>query len=263
MAEGDSILRIARRLDSALAGSAVAVRTPGRRRPDGPAERLQGATLERAHSHGKHLLLRFSGGLVLHSHLGMKGAWHIYGAGERWRKPGASAWIAISNEETEAVNFNGTTMRVLRAEQARRDPRLRQLGPDILGEDLTAAEAVAALRKAEPGTEVGDALLDQRLLAGVGNIFKSEGCFAAGIDPWRTLADLDDAELECVAISTRALMLDAVESGRQPQRVYRRAGQPCPSCRARLLSRPQGDAARVTYWCPDCQGSPRGDNQGR
>jgi endonuclease-8 len=263
MAEGDSILRLARRLERAFAGSTVSVRLPGRRRPDGPAERLQGTTFVAAETHGKHLLLRFSGELVLHSHLGMKGAWHIYGPGERWRKPGHSAWIAISNEEAEAVNFNGTTMRVFRAEQARRDPRLRQLGPDILGRDLSADRAVAALRRADAGTDLGEALLDQRLLAGVGNIFKSEGCFAAGVDPWRSVGELSDDELNRVAMSTRSLMLEAVESGRQPQRVYRRSGRPCPTCGAGLLSRPQGDAARITYWCGRCQGSAKGDNQGR
>jgi endonuclease-8 len=254
MAEGDSILRLARRLDEALAGAVVSVRTPGPRRLQGrPATALEGRTLEGAASRGKHLLLSFSDGLVLHSHLGMHGAWHLYGSGERWRRPAASAWIALSDGRTEAVNFNGTSMRIVRAAELARDPRLARLGVDILGESLALAEAVAALRRAGPQAELGDALLDQTLLAGIGNIFKSEGCFAAAVDPWRPLGSLSDSELERVVAETRELMVAAAASGRQSQRVYRRAGKPCPRCGSRLRSRAQGDSARTTYWCPGCQ----------
>lgn len=255
MAEGDSILRLARRLDAALGGSEVAVRAPGRRRPDGLAPgRIDGSTLTAVESRGKHLLLRFSGGLVLHSHLGMRGSWALQAPGERWRGPAASAWIAISSGAAEAVNFNGTSMRIVREAELARDPRLARLGSDILEPGLDPREAAAGLRGAGPGTELGDALLDQTLLAGIGNIFKSEGCFAAGLDPWRRIGDLSGAELGRVAAATRELMLAAVESGRQPARVYRRSGRPCPRCRVPIRSRAQGDEARITYWCPGCQG---------
>ena len=255
MAEGDTIMRLARRFDEALVGSEVSVRTPGRRRPDGrPANQLEGRTLTGAESRGKHLLLRFDEELVLHSHLGMKGAWHLYRPGERWRKPAVAAWVALAGERAEAVNFGGTSMRIVREGELRRDPRLLRLGPDILAADLTPQAAAASLRRAEAGIQLGDAMLDQTLLAGIGNIFKSEGCWRARVDPWRRLDDLSEDELESAVGAARELMLAAVETGRQPKRVYRRSRMPCPRCRTPIRSRGQGDSARVTYWCPRCQG---------
>jgi endonuclease VIII len=255
MAEGDTILRIAGRLEDVLAGEAVSVRTPGRRRPDGRASALDGRTLLGAESRGKHLLIRFEGGLVLHSHLGMNGGWHIYRAGEPWRRSRSNAWIVLTGSRAEAVNFGGSSMRIVREAELGRDPRLARLGPDVLDPSVTDEEAAASLRRAEPRIGLGDALLDQTLLAGVGNIFKSEGCFAARADPWAPVADLDDEELERVVAATRRLMEKAVETGRRPQRVYRRTRRPCPRCRTPIRSRGQGDDARTTYWCPRCQGA--------
>jgi endonuclease-8 len=254
VAEGDSILRIARRLDESLAGRQVSVRTPGQRRPTGlaPAE-LDGRVLERVESRGKHLLLHFEDGLVLHSHLGMRGTWRLYAAGERWRRPARDAWIAIAGNGAEAVNFGGSTMRIATEAQLRRDPRLARLGPDILAEDFEPVTAVARMRSTNQRMQLGEALLGQRLVAGIGNIFKSEGCFEAGIDPTLSLESLDDEQLASVLTATRRLMLEAVESGRQPKRIYRRAGQPCPRCGAKLRSQAQGDSARTTYWCAECQ----------
>jgi len=255
MAEGDSILSIARRIGASLAGSEVSVRTPGRRRPEGrSAAELEGRELTRAESRGKHLLLHFDGGLVLHSHLGMKGAWHVYRRGERWRKPAGAAWIAITGPTAEAVNFNGTSMRIVREAELSRDRRLARLGPDILGPATTPQAAAAALRRAGPDAELGDALLDQDLLAGIGNIFKSESCWAVKVDPWKRLREVDDDELAAVAGAARDQMLEAVDTGRRPQRVYGRARRPCPRCRTAIRSRGQGDSARTTYWCPNCQG---------
>jgi endonuclease VIII len=145
-------------------------------------------------------------------------------------------------------------MRIVREAALARDRRLARLGPDLLAPDLNKRDAVAEFRRAGPGAELGDIMLDQSLLAGIGNIFKSEGCFAAGLDPWRRLGDLTDTELERVAGTTRELMLEAAESGRRPASVYRRAGRPCPRCRGPISSRAQGDEARTTYWCPRCQG---------
>jgi endonuclease-8 len=254
VAEGDSILRIARRLDASLAGQRVSVRTPGRRRPAGlAATELDGHALERAEARGKHLLIHFEDGLVLHSHLGMRGSWQIYGAGERWRRPARDAWIAIAADDTEAVNFGGSTMRIVTETQLRRDQKLARLGPDILADDFEPAAAIARMRGTNPEIQLGEALLGQRLVAGIGNIFKSEGCFEAGVDPTRQLESLDDDQLAAALVATRRLMLEAVETGRQPKRVYRRAGQPCPRCGSPLRSRAQGDSARTTYWCPQCQ----------
>lgn len=256
MAEGDSILRIARRLDESLAGETLAVRTPGPRRPAGlPAAELDGRTLERVESRGKHLLLHFEGGLTLHSHLGMRGSWQLYRAGERWPRPAHQAWIALSSDHAEAVNFGGSTMRIAREAQLRRDPKLARLGPDLLADDFDPDAVVERMRTIAPDIELGQALLGQRLVAGIGNIFKSEGCFAAGLDPNRALTSLTDEDLIAVLEETRTLMLAAVESGRQPDRVYRKAGRPCPRCGTAIQSRAQGDSARTTYWCPSCQPS--------
>jgi endonuclease VIII len=254
MAEGDSILRLARRLGEALAGREVSARTPGQRRPLGlSAAQLDGRVLERAESRGKHLLLHFEGNLVLHSHLGMRGSWHIYGAGQKWRRPARDAWIVIAGNGCEAVNFGGSTMRIATEAQLRRDPRLARLGPDVLADDFDPAAVIDRMRAIAPHIELGEALLGQRLVAGIGNIFKSEGCFEAGINPNRALESLSDERLARVLEATRGLMLDAVKTGRQPQRVYREAGRPCPRCGTAIRSRAQGDSARTSYWCPACQ----------
>ncbi len=252
--EGDSILRLARRLDQALAGETLGARNPGPRRAAGlPLTRIDGARLDRVECRGKHLLFHFDGGAVLHSHLGMRGSWELYRRGERWRRPAAQAWIALTSDGAEAVNFGGSTMRIATEPQLRRDPRLARLGPDLLADNFDAARAVRSLRAAGTRAELGVALLDQGLIAGIGNIFKSEGCFEAKVDPNRRLASLSDAELAAVLETTRKLMLEAAESGRQPRRVYRAAGRPCPRCGVRIRSRSQGDSARVSYWCPRCQ----------
>ena len=144
-------------------------------------------------------------------------------------------------------------MRIATEAQLWRDPRLARLGPDILAEDFEPVTAVARMRGTNQRMQLGEALLGQRLVAGIGNIFKSEGCFEAGIDPNLSLDALDDEQLAEVLTATRRLMLEAVESGRQPKRVYGRAGQPCPRCGAKLRSQAQGDSARTTYWCGGCQ----------
>jgi len=142
--EGDSVLRIARRLDERLADHEVSARTPGQRRPDGlPVSELDGRTLERAESRGKHLILHFEGGLALHCHMGMRGSWQLGDQGERWRRPAREAWIALAGNGAEAVNFGGSKLRIVREAQLNRDPRLARLGPDILAGDFDPAVAAA------------------------------------------------------------------------------------------------------------------------
>jgi endonuclease-8 len=250
MAEGDTILRAARRLDAALTGQAVAASAPNPRGRAARIERLDGRRLDGVGSHGKNLMLRF-GDLVLHSHMGMNGSWHVYPRGARWRKPRRAAWAVLVGESQEAVQFGGPTLRLIAADRVRRDPQLARLGPDILAPELDLAAIVEALR-AEPGRGLGDALLDQHLVAGIGNIFKSEACFAARVDPWRAVGDLGDEELAAVVGAARSLMQRAVASGRHDYAVYR-ARRPCPVCRGHIASRGQGDANRTTYWCPRCQ----------
>ncbi|HEY1237046.1 MAG TPA: zinc finger domain-containing protein, partial [Solirubrobacterales bacterium] len=183
----------------------------------------------------------------------MRGGWHVYRRGDRWRRPASQAWIALASEDAEAVNFGGSFMRIGRRGRLLREPRLVRLGPDILADDFESAAAIARMRGVNPQIELGAALLGQRLVAGIGNIFKSEDCWAAELDPHRRLDQVGDDRLGDVLAATRGLMLDAVETGRQPKQVYRRAGRPCPRCGTIILSRAQGDAARTTYWCPGCQ----------
>jgi endonuclease VIII len=251
VAEGDTILRAARRIEAALDGSSVEAGAPNPRGRAARIERLDGHTFERAGTHGKHLLLHF-GELVLHSHLGMSGSWHTYRRGETWRKPVGAAWAVLSTERAEAVQFGGPTLRLLRAESVRRDPILARLGPDILASDFDA-ERIARSLAGAPDRSLGDALLDQPLVAGIGNIFKSEACFAAHLDPWQLVADVPDEQLRHVAQAAHDLMTEAVEDGRQDRAVYKRTGRPCPRCGTPIRSRGQGDANRTTYWCPSCQ----------
>jgi endonuclease VIII len=252
VAEGDTILRLARRFESTLVGETVAAQAPSPRGKAAGIERLDGRTLEGVEARGKHFLLGF-GELSLHSHLGMSGGWHLYRQGERWRRPRSSAWAVLSGGGWDAVQFGGPTLRVMPTSRLRRDPQLARLGPDVLAEEFDADAVVAAMR-ADPGRGLGDALLDQRLVAGIGNIFKSEACFAARIDPWRPIGDLSDEELRAVLAAAREQLRAAVESGgRHHFRVYKRRQGACPRCRGRISSRGQGDDNRTTYWCPRCQ----------
>lgn len=244
-------MRLARRFEATLLGEAVRVAAPNPRGKAAGIEGLDGRTLERAEARGKHLLLGF-GDVSLHSHLGMSGGWHFYRSGARWRRPRSSAWAVLSGGDWDAVQFGGPTLRVAPTARLRRDPQIARLGPDILAEEFDPAPVIAAMRT-DPTRGLGDALLDQHLVAGIGNIFKSEACFAARLDPWRPIGGLSDEELQRVLAAARDLMREAVESGRHPHRVYRRRQGACPNCRGPISSRGQGDANRTTYWCPRCQ----------
>jgi endonuclease VIII len=251
MAEGDTILRAARRIEDAIGGQVVGVRAGSSRSRAAGAERLDGRRLDRVEARGKHLLLHF-GELTLHSHLGMSGSWQVGRQGERRRRPASAAWLTLSGDEMEAVQFGGPTLRVLSAAQLRRDPMLARLGPDILAPDFDLAAAAAGLR-ASPDRELGEVLLDQRLVAGIGNIFKSEACFAAQTDPWRQIAELSEVELQATLSHARRLMQESVATSRPDPAVYGRAGRPCSVCGTPIAARGQGDANRRTYWCPRCQ----------
>src|SRR5262245_34488553 len=175
MAEGDSILRMARRIDGALTGSRVSAATPGRRRPEGlGAAALDGLVLERVESRGKHLLLHFEDDLALHSHLGMHGGWHVYRPGQRWRRSASQAWISLSGDGAEAVNFGGSFMRIGRRRRLLRDPRLVRLGPDILAEDFDPADAIVRMRRLDQRTELGEDRQDLRAIAGHGHRLQYE-----------------------------------------------------------------------------------------
>lgn len=258
MSEGDSICRMARRIEPVLLGkpilaaTAPSPRSPLRRGHGRAIPALEGQTVERIEPRGKHLLLRFAGGTVLHSHMGMNGSWQVETPDSGFRRPAESAWLLLDVGGRRVAQFGGPTLRLSTLAALKRDPRLATLGPDILAAGFDI-QTVAARLQTHP-EQLGSALLDQRLLAGIGNIFKSEACFEAGLDPWRPATSLSIGEAEHVIGTARRQMAAAVESGRRPGMVYRKAGRPCPRCRAAAIrSAPQGEKARVTYWCPACQ----------
>jgi endonuclease VIII len=243
MPEGDSLHRAARKLQ-ALVGERVAVETPHpRAAAERVAERLDGRRLLGVEAVGKNLLLRFEGGLVLRSHLRMSGRWQVRARGEAVR---GTPWLVLAGREREAVLWNGPVLE-LTARGTRR------LGPDLLADPTDLAAMVGNLRREHQARELGDALLDQRLVAGIGNLWKAELLWRARVSPWLPLADATDDELERVLREAARLMRASVEGRREERAVYRKAGRPCPRCRESIRSRGQGDDNRTAYWCPGCQ----------
>jgi endonuclease-8 len=218
-------------------------------------QRLAGRRITAIQTYGKNLLISFAGDLVLYSHLKMTGAWGVYERGRRWRRSPERAWLVISRGGREVVQFDGPVLELMTAARARSDPRLARLGPDVLAERFDHARFLARLRAGDPARTLGEALLDQRTLAGIGNIWKSEACWEAGIDPWRAVGELSDREARAIVDGVRPRMLRSGVLGPRyaALRVYRRAGLPCPRCGAPIRSRLEGEGARVTYWCSACQ----------
>ena len=273
MPEGDTIYRAARTLNAALAGQVVT------RFETGLAQLAQidrdepsvGRVIERAEAKGKHLLMTFSGGLVLRTHMRMNGSWHIYRPGERWQMSPRAMRIRIDTADWVAVAFNVYVAEFVREEAMPRHRALATLGPDLLGDfDSNRALALVRARGERPIHEV---LLDQRVMAGIGNVYKSEILFLSKIHPDTVANSLRDAEwVEVMTLAQRLLRANSAESsgpgietyrglrrttGRMNPEdrlwVYSRGGQPCRTCRTRIASRKDGDDARVTYWCPNCQ----------
>jgi endonuclease-8 len=253
--EGDTILSAARRVGAALIGKPiVAIETPQPRHAmDRWPERLDGRAVRGVDARGKHLFIRFEGELTLHSHLRMTGQWGVYGRGERWRRSPRRAWLVIRTEQHEVVEFDGPVLELMTDARTRFDRRLAALGPDLLADDFDERRFLALLRADDQSRGVGEALLDQRNLAGVGNVWKAEGCFLAGIDPWRRLRDLSDGEAVSVLHELRPLMQASADGRRGRRWVYDRAGLPCRRCQTPIRARGQGDDNRTSYWCPECQ----------
>jgi len=234
----------------------VAIETPQpRHAPDRWPERLAGRAVRAVDARGKHLLLRFEGGLALHSHLRMGGLWGVYERGQRWRRSPRRAWLVIRTPEHEVVQFDGPVLELMTEGRTRFDQRLAGLGPDVIADDFSERAFLRRLRDDDQSRGIGDALLDQRNIAGIGNIWKSEGCFRAAIDPWRPLSEVSDGEvLEVVRAVRPAMRESAAGRGYLPEpSVYERAGRPCPRCGTTVRSRGQGDSNRTTFWCPGCQ----------
>ena len=257
MPEGDTIHHAARRIATVLAGRVPdEILTPAARlQADRWPERLAGRAVTAVDARGKHLLLHFEGDLALHSHLRMTGAWGVYDAGARWGHSPRRAWLVLRANGHDVVQFGGPVLELMTEARTRFDQRLAQLGPDILADEPAEDEILRRLRGDDPTRAIGDALLDQRTVAGIGNLWKSEGCFAAAIDPWRRIADVSDDEVRATLRATRPAMQQSARDGfgARPAAVYGRAGRPCPRCGARIHRRGQGDENRPTYWCPGCQ----------
>jgi len=244
MPEGDALHRAARRLQ-VLVGERLEVETPHpRARVTRVAERLDGRKLLGVEAVGKNLLLRFEDGLVLRSHLRMRGRWQVLPRNGTRR---GTPWLVLRGTESEAVLWNGPVLEL-------DDSRVRSLGPDILANPPDLDVMVAKLRGADPRTAIGEALLDQRLVAGIGNLWRAEALWRARISPWRPLGELRDEELRAALGEAARLMRGSLDSGLRVRAVYRKAGRPCPRCGSAIRSRGQGDQNRIAYWCPECQG---------
>lgn len=274
MPEGDTIFRSARTLHRALAGRKVtgfetAYASLARVHDDSA---VTGRMIEKVESRGKWLLISFSGDLILVTHMRMTGSWHIYRTGEPWQKSRSHMRILIQTEEFEAVTFDLPVAEFHTPQSLARHPSLPRLGPDLAASNLVREDARARLR-AEANEEIGNTLLNQQVLAGIGNIFKSEICFSCGINPFRKVASLTDAEIDSLLDAAHRLMQANVRENapggivtytgaRRTTRandpaarlwVYRRQGRECRRCGATILMRKQGTGARSTYWCPECQ----------
>jgi endonuclease-8 len=274
--EGDTIFRAARTLHRALAQKLV-VRFESvlpaltRVHEDAP---ITGRTIESVSAAGKHLLMRFSGDLVLRTHMRMNGSWHIYRAGERWRRRRADMRLVVATADYEAVGFNIPVAEFVGGRDLSRNRELRRLGPDILADDFDAAEAARRVR-ARAQDEVGDVLLKQNVLAGLGNVYKSEVLFACRINPFARVGSLDDAAIACAIRTARKFLVANVsvrlatigpmttyvgyrrttrrDDPRERLWVYGRARLPCRRCGTSISVRKQGADARLTYWCATCQ----------
>lgn len=243
MPEGDTIWRAANALGPRLAGKRLTEASPPR------FGRLVGSTVTAVEARGKHLLIHFDSGLVLHSHMRMTGSWHIYRPGERWRQRAGLARVVLGNADTIAVLFNAPVVELLRERELERD--LSRLGPDILASELDLEEIVGRARGAERQA-LGELLLDQRVSAGIGNIYKCESLWRLRLDPWQPAAELSDEALGAVYLAAREMMLGGLR-GRPPHAVHGRAGRSCPRCSGRVACRNQGSPPRFTYYCPTCQ----------
>ena len=273
MPEGDTLQRTAEVLREALVGRTV---TGARGRADEVAlQRVVGDQIQEVEARGKHLLIHFSGGLTLHTHLRMHGSWHRYRADERWLRSPARAVAVIETEQAVAACFDAPTVELIDTRALALHPGLIGLGPDLAGDTADLDDAFDRLRHpARAGLTVGEGLLDQTAQSGLGNVYRSEVCFLEGVDPFVTAARLDDATLRrLLATGHRLLVANRSRAGRittpdalggpaassgprSPGRrlwVYGRAGRPCRRCGTLIRSAVVGDLPRRVYWCPTCQ----------
>jgi endonuclease-8 len=274
MPEGDTIFRTAQALHRHLGGRIVTRFEsvfPALTRIDHDRP-IAGRTVAGVTSRGKHILMTFSGDLVLHTHMRMHGSWHGYPPGAAWRLPARDMRVLVATAEFVAVGFNVPVAELLTARELLRHEALRELGPDLLDETFDAGAAVVRAR-AQGRLAIADVLLNQRVVAGAGNVFKSESLFAAGVYPFTPVSAVSDAELiRIVGIARDMLRANTLTGSRlAPSRgrrtrdslardgalwVYGRGGKPCRKCGTPIQAKKTGIDARLTYWCPRCQPVP-------
>ncbi|HEX3374981.1 MAG TPA: DNA-formamidopyrimidine glycosylase family protein [Edaphobacter sp.] len=282
MPEGDTIYRAARALQKSIGGKVVTGFETGlaklaRVNDDTP---LVGRIVEKVESRGKWCLIFFSGDLILVTHMLMSGSWHLYRPGERWRMGRARMRVVIRARDWEAVGFNIPVAEFHTArslmQPGSRSSQVPKLGPDILAEGFSVEDGVARLAaygQENPDAEIAVVLLNQRVLAGLGNVYKSEVLFAAGVNPFRAMRTITAREVQTIVDVARRYMKANVVDGKgdgivtysgnrrttramdREERlwVYQRQGQECRRCGAAVMMRKQGVQARSTYWCPACQ----------
>jgi len=249
--EGDTIHRVARRFATLVGRTIDRAAAPSARSPlHASAHELTGRTLESAEAFGKHLLLTFSGERVVHSHLGMNGRWFV---SSDVRRSQGRPWLELAAGTVVATQRGGKLLRMTSAARARHDPLLMRLGPDPLRPGYDPDVATSRLLAYEPSIAVGEALLDQSLIAGVGNVIRIEACFEPAVSPWRKVGELAPEEARAIVAATSRVMEATLETGRRPKRIYGRDRLPCPRCGGRVRTRGQGDDNRITYWCDGCQ----------
>jgi endonuclease-8 len=259
--EGDTIFRTARSLDRWLRNRVI---TGADTKVAGlPVATLVGRRVEAVDARAKHLLVRFDSGAVLHTHMRMTGSWHVYRTGERWRKPGDQARLVLVAGDRVAVCFNAPVVELLAAHGERFHPSLSRLGPDVLVEPLDLDEVRRRAADRSPELPVGELLLDQQVVSGIGNIYRCESLFLRRLNPWTRRHALDDNALDALVTTAARLMRENVEPGRGFGRdlgsgidrpaVYRRTGRPCYRCRHPIRSARSGQQARTVYWCDTCQ----------
>jgi endonuclease-8 len=253
--EGDTILRTATSLRRWLRGREI---TGARTQVVGLApERLIGQTVGDVEARGKHVLMRLSpSGRVLHSHMRMTGSWHVYPAGRAWRRPERQARLVLECGDRVAVCFNAPVVELLADRGELLHPSLSKLGPDVLAEPLDLAGIRTRARARGDDVAIGELLLDQQVVSGIGNIWRCEALFAEGINPWTARGALADDTFDAL-VGRAARLMGASARGamadRPVARVYKRNGRPCRRCGALVEARRQGEQARTAYWCPRCQ----------
>ncbi|HJV09745.1 MAG TPA: DNA-formamidopyrimidine glycosylase family protein [Acidimicrobiales bacterium] len=248
MPEGDTLYRAAVTLQKWLAGREVTAATSA-------AMPMVGRTVDKVEANGKHLLVRFDSGHVLHTHLRMTGSWHVYSTGDRWQRPRRQARVSVTCGDRLAVCFNAPIVELLAPGGEAHHPSLSALGPDILDRPPDLDEIRRRARARPPSTPLGELLLDQRVAAGIGNIWRCEALFLEGHSPWAPVSAITDHQLDALMSTASRIMTAGLDgpAGRPPRWVYRRSGEGCRRCRTTILSRAQGEQARTAYWCPTCQ----------